>query len=243
MTTELGERATFAAAAATQRDELRALFGELQEPRDHPTSAWLDRLELTLGRFADLVAQGGSQALLTTAELAEARGHVITALRASRGDAPLADRVSDAMLAMEAVRHVFRDAADEQRPGPQTRTSTLTADLEQWLPSISTAELAELLGVTPKTLQRWRTLDEPASNDRLLLVHRLAAILARSWTPAGVVAWFDRPRDSLNGETPRALLEDPARQGALIELALRTLEPGGRRANAVLGGVSGSRLG
>lgn len=218
--TAIDERESLAAATATQRDELRALFGELEEPRDRPTDAWLDRLQQTLDRFADLVDKGGSHDLLTTAELAEARGHVITALRAIRGDAPLVDRMSDAMLAMEAVRHVFRDAADEQRPGPATCTSTLTADLERWLPSISTAQLAELLGVTPKTLQRWRMAEEPVSNDRLLLVHRLTAILARSWTPAGVLAWFDRGRDALGGLAPRTLLDDPTQQGALLELAL-----------------------
>ncbi|MFT4036357.1 MAG: hypothetical protein QM679_12360 [Patulibacter sp.] len=221
MATKAPDRTSLAEATATTRDNLRALFRELPEPRNTPTPAWTARVNVTLDRFADLVEQGGSADLLTSRELAEAQRHVIAALRVKdRSELSLADQMSQVMLAMEAVRHVFRDASDEQRPGPDTRTSTLMADLSQWLPSISHTDLAALLDVTTKTLQRWSRDDSPPTNDRLLIVHRLVAVLSRSWTPAGVLAWFDRPRTQLQGATPRKLLNDPARQHELIELAL-----------------------
>jgi type VI secretion system protein ImpL len=38
------------------------------------------------------------------------------------------------------------------------------------------------------------------------VVARLVAILEHSWTPAGIVAWFHRPRRDLGGRTPLAVL-------------------------------------
>ncbi|HEX2161523.1 MAG TPA: hypothetical protein VHF88_06855, partial [Thermoleophilaceae bacterium] len=57
------------------------------------------------------------------------------------------------------------------------------------------------------------------ADPRLTLVARLVSILRHAWTPAGVVAWFDRPRRELDGRAPRELLDDPANERILIATA------------------------
>lgn len=90
--------------------------------------------------------------------------------------------------------------------------------LEAWLPSVGGADLAAMLGQSVRQVQRRRLADAPASS-REQLVARLVAILRHSWTDAGVVAWFHRPRADLGGAAPLELLDDPDQERGLLTVA------------------------
>lgn len=136
----------------------------------------------------------------------------------------LADR---ALIETEAVRHVVRDLLDEQPPASLRDAGQTLGLLEQWLPGLGVRELAELLGVSVRQLQR-RRQDGGDSTPRMQLVARLVALLRHGWTDQGVYAWFQRPRADLGGRSPIAALDDPDAERRLLLLA---------RAGRVQGGL------
>jgi len=92
------------------------------------------------------------------------------------------------------------------------------------LRSVETQEVARLLGVSAKTVSQWRggkvsTIKK--SPERVVLVAQLVRYLQSTWTPHGVLAWFEAPREQLDGASPRALIdsEDPDAWLRLRELA------------------------
>jgi hypothetical protein len=117
---------------------------------------------------------------------------------------------------LEAIRHVLRDLLQEQPPEALRQSaSEIIALLESWLPTISSKDLARLLGYSARQLQRRRGEAASASSREQLLA-RLVAILRHAWTDAGVVAWFDRPRPELAGLAPLDLLKDPSHEHDLL---------------------------
>lgn len=137
------------------------------------------------------------------------------------------DAADHYLLGLETVRHIVRDALDEQRPEAlRRRADEIIAMLEAWLPSAGVVELAELLGGSVRQLQRRRSADRPASA-REQLVARLVATLRHSWTDAGVVAWFHRPRADLDGAAPIERLGDPAFERELLMAAKSGRAQGG----------------
>jgi transcriptional regulator with XRE-family HTH domain len=115
------------------------------------------------------------------------------------------DTIDELLLATERVRHVIRDALDERAGGGDGDTAAVMARLDERLPGVTRDDLAGIVGVDRRTLSRWRSSGAPPGG-RLRLVARLVAILEHSWTPAGIVAWFHRPRRDLGGRTPLAVL-------------------------------------
>jgi transcriptional regulator with XRE-family HTH domain len=116
------------------------------------------------------------------------------------------DTIDRLVLAVERVRHVIRDALDERVDGDgDGDTAAVVARLDERLPGVTRDDLAGIVGVDRRTLSRWRASAAPPG-ERLRLVARLVAILGHSWTPAGIVAWFHRPRRDLGGRTPLAVL-------------------------------------
>jgi uncharacterized protein (DUF2384 family) len=138
------------------------------------------------------------------------------------------DAADEYLIELEAIRHVLRDLLQEQHPQALRREARETiALLEEWLPNVAVSEVAELLGLSVRQLQRRRHDRGPATS-REQLVARLAAILRHAWTDAGVVAWFHRPRHDLDGHSPIELLADPDRERDLLVAA---------RSGRVQGGV------
>lgn len=138
------------------------------------------------------------------------------------------DAADSYLIDLEAIRHVFRDLLEEQRPESLRREAQeLVALIEGWLPDVSVQDRADLLGFTPRQLQRRRHDNAPATS-REQLVARLIAILRGGWTDAGVMAWFRRPRAELHGAAPIDLLADPSQEPALLLSA---------RAGRVQGGI------
>jgi hypothetical protein len=140
---------------------------------------------------------------------------VNTAMNADPDDL---DRFEAALIGIERVRHVVRDALDEFVGGASADRRRLLHELEQSLPGIHQTDLAKLLNVDPRTVRRWGK--EPGDPDhRLQLVARLVAVLRHAWTPKGILAWFHRPRRDLDGKAPIDLLDDPGSERSLLSTA------------------------
>jgi uncharacterized protein (DUF2384 family) len=153
---------------------------------------------------------------------------LLSVLTLDRESLSVLDAADQYLIDLEAIRHVLRDLLQEQHPRVlRERADETVALLEEWLPNLSVAELAELLGLSMRQLQRRRHDDGPASS-REQLVARLVAILRNAWTDAGVFAWFKRPRADFGDRAPIELLGDPNSERSLLVAA---------RAGRVQGGV------
>ena len=145
----------------------------------------------------------------------EIRRRLIEVLTLPTEDVPLLDIADKALLEAEAIRHVVRDVLDEQPPTRLRDARSVVTLIEEWLPDLSVRQLAEILGVSERQIQR-RRHEGGASTHRMQLVARLVAILRHAWTDQGVYAWFTRPRSELNDMTPLELLDDPGSERALV---------------------------
>lgn len=179
----------------------------------------LNRLSATLRQLV-AAANEGLVPPLDPETSNELRRRLLTLVTINPGDgrAPL-DIADAALMEAEAIRHIVRDVLDG-RPPAGTSTREQLAQLDTWLPRVSVTQLAQLLGVDRRTVTRMRA-DDGAPTARLELVWRLVALLHRSWTDEGVVAWFGRPRAELAGKTPLELLGDHAYEQDLTDLARR----------------------
>lgn len=124
----------------------------------------------------------------------------------------LADR---ALIEAEAVRHIMRDLLQEQPPVELRDAAAVVKLLEQWLPGLTVQQIAELLGISTRQLQR-RRQEGGSGGSRMQIVARLVAILRHGWTDQGVYAWFHRQRRELEGHAPIELLDDPASERGLL---------------------------
>jgi hypothetical protein len=118
------------------------------------------------------------------------------------------------------VRHIVRDLLQEQPPVALRDSAAVIALLEEWLPTLTVRQVAELVGVSERQLQR-RRREQGKSTPRMQLVARLVAILRHAWTDQGVYAWFHRERAEFGGVVPIDLVDDPANERALL-LAARS---------------------
>jgi len=128
------------------------------------------------------------------------------------------DVADKALMETEAVRHIFRDVLQEQPPAELRDAGALLCLLEGWVPDLTVRQLAELLGMSERALQRRRS-QGGTSTSRAQIVARLIAILRHGWTDQGVYAWFHRPRPGLGDQTPIALLDDPSMERELVAAA------------------------
>lgn len=141
---------------------------------------------------------------------------LIAILTSEPGEGAVLDAADQYLMDLEAIRHVLRDLLEEQQPQLLRKDSTeIIALVEGWLPSASVGDLAALLGLSVRQLQR-RRHDVGVASSREQLVARLVASLRHAWTDAGVFAWFGRPRDDLGGKAPIQLLDDPQGERALL---------------------------
>lgn len=144
----------------------------------------------------------------------------IAALLALQADRET-DRVAAVEVAIEALRDVLHDIAEsapvgDDRPGDE---------LGLWLKEAtggSTAELAELLGVSKRTFERWLVRSsEPRGDDamRLRLAARIVNQLRHAMTGRGVLRWFGVAMPELGGRAPRELLAEPQAAATLTGIA------------------------
>lgn len=138
--------------------------------------------------------------------------------RATHGHHDDLDRFEQILLGIERIRQVIRDALDEFVGGANADRRRLMNAIEECLPGVKQSDLADVLGIDPRTVRRWGS--EPgAPEHRLVVVARLVSVLRHAWTPAGVMAWFHRPRRDLEGAVPIDLISDPGAERALMSAA------------------------
>lgn len=204
----------------TKVEEVKTAFEEaLDEVTAHPEidGSAQKRLADVSRRLTELKPQ------LETADLSyEQRATLYSALvdvtNAMNADPGDLDRFEAALVGIERVRHVIRDALDEFVGGASADRRRLLHELERSLPGVRQIDIAELVAVDPRTIRRWT--NEPGEPDhRLQLVARLVAVLQHAWTPKGVLAWFRRPRRGLGDKAPVQLLDDPAAERSLLSEA------------------------
>ncbi len=176
--------------------------GELDE-------AYAERFKETNKRLFDLNDRLNPEDFDPEA-LAEIRDRIIrwiAALEEFDRDQPL-DRIDYFLVHAEAIRHIIRDALDAHVDGAGHDSREILANLQTWLPRTRQSSLAELVGISTRQLQRWRK-EGGKPTRRLQSVARLIALLRRAWHEEGILAWFYRPHNDLEGRAPIEVLEDP----------------------------------
>ncbi|MDQ3757303.1 MAG: MbcA/ParS/Xre antitoxin family protein [Actinomycetota bacterium] len=127
-------------------------------------------------------------------------------------------------IGLEQIRQALAYILEEEptsdiRPLDEiARWLTHTLDTRQ-------ADVAEVLGVSTRTLHRWCTGASSASGAeaaRLRLVARLVSNLRHAMTPSGALLWLREPHPDLGGRAPAELLDDIGAYSMLVRLAART---------------------
>lgn len=154
-------------------------------------------------------------------QVAEIRGDLLAIVQSVLShdpDRPL-DSYEQALLGLEAIRHVIRDALD-QHPAGEHDAVALIERIEHTLPRVGRRELARLLATSERSVQRILASPKPIEpSRRLLLIARLVELLRRGWTAEGVVAWLARPRPALDGASVLDVIDDPTREQDVMMLA------------------------
>jgi uncharacterized protein (DUF2384 family) len=157
--------------------------------------------------------------------LVAAQRALIGALRALDSDDPVWAR-KQMRIRLEQIRQVYRDLAE----GDAVYEDRSAKQVIQWLASVldtPQARLAELLGVSTRTLQRWISDSDPSGPDgddarRIRVIARAANHLRHSLTGPGVVGWFGSPNRQIDGRRPIELLSDFESTNQLATLAAST---------------------
>ena len=129
-------------------------------------------------------------------------------------------------IRLEQLRQVYRDLAE----GEAVYEERSAKEVAQWLADVldvSQARLAELIGISTRTFQRWVSDADsvgPEGEDarRVRVIARAANHLRHALTGPGVVHWFEAPNPQLDGRRPLDLLDDPDGASRLSTLAAST---------------------
>jgi uncharacterized protein (DUF2384 family) len=133
----------------------------------------------------------------------------------------VAEQRRDVRVALEQFRHALRDIVENQ---PYNDGAAIRDVLARTAETVVAPQknLAELLGVSVRQLQRWLAADgsEPAGDDaaRIRAVAQVVNQLRHTFTGPGVLAWFYR-RHPVLGERPVDLLNDPLRYPEVLSAA------------------------
>lgn len=152
----------------------------------------------------------------------EMRGYILNALRAllqvpdASSEEQARRLAAEALVELEATRHILRDAVDHEplRTArhvchPALSRADAVRHVNQWLPALSREQQAELLGVDPRSLARWREETDKPATWRVEMTVELAGIVRHSWTDEGVFRWFLRAHPVLDGRRPIDVLATP----------------------------------
>lgn len=150
---------------------------------------------------------------------------VIAALRAFDNPDPAHAR-REVRVRLEQLRQVYRDLADA-RPIYEDRPAKALA---QWLAAtldVPQSRLAELLGVSSRTFQRWVSesdVIEPQGDEarRVQVVANVVSHLRHALTGRGAIDWFQHAHLMAGGRSPAELLDDPSALPELTRLAAST---------------------
>jgi len=126
-------------------------------------------------------------------------------------------------MALDSLAQAFSSIAEDQLVSDDRTGKELVA----WLVATTEtpqAQIAQLIGVSPRQFQRWLSSSESASPEgtdlrRVRAIARIVNQLRFSLTPAGVVEWFSWRSPELGRKRPLDLLDKPAQLPRLIGLA------------------------
>lgn len=129
-------------------------------------------------------------------------------------------------LPLERTRQALRDLLDERHVAQDVPSK----EIARWLVDVAEVpqhDIAVLLGVAPRTLQRWISAAEPAKptgddETRVRTLARIVDQLRWSMTPTGVIRWLRQPHPALEGRRPCDLLTEPGAYSELARLAAAT---------------------
>jgi transcriptional regulator with XRE-family HTH domain len=182
-------------------DEVRALVISLPSRlrADTPTNALAGDPYLSESAYAG--AARAAAALLDTDERAKRR---------------------EVRLALEQVRQALRDLLEHRPVDEDVPADQVAAWLENTL-GLPQQQLADLVGTSVRTWQRWLTgtTPDPAQALRLRRIARLTMHLRHALTGPGVAGWFTRQHPLIKGGggSPIELLADPDGYQRLLALA------------------------
>jgi hypothetical protein len=127
----------------------------------------------------------------------------------------------DLRVALEQVRHALRDIVDGQSAAENTPVDEVLEDLVATL-RVPQPELACLLGISTRQLQRWLAGSGAAPSGheeaRIRMVAQLVGQLRHVYTAQGVPAWFDYRGPGMKA-APLELLDDPINFPELLAAA------------------------
>lgn len=135
---------------------------------------------------------------------------------------------TQARLAVERLRQALNDIAEAADVGSTRDPAEVVAWIEQLAPDAPAAQLGALVGVSDRTWQRWvsetgvRNGPSGEHADRVRVLAQALAHLRHSYTPAGCLAWLERPNPQLDGQRPADVLADDLRARDAIDLAAGT---------------------
>lgn len=218
MATFAGERDELQQFGVVVEEWAEKLLAQLREA--HLPDDYVQRWRQTASRLSDAIERSVPPSL-DSEHVAEIRGELLAILRKGLEDdqgEPL-NYLESALLHLEAIRHIVRDALDQHVLDEQD-ARLIVRGLETALPRVGRKELGRLIGVSDRSIQRILAETAPVEPQRrMLLVARLVELLQRGWTPEGVVAWFSRPRGELDGKTVLETIDDPNYEQAIFALA------------------------
>lgn len=84
------------------------------------------------------------------------------------------------------------------------------------LQGVEAQRVAKLLGVSPKTVSQWRggkVATIKKAPGRVVFVAQIIRYLQSTWTPHGILAWFETPRQQLDGKAPLQLIDSENAEG------------------------------
>ena len=125
--------------------------------------------------------------------------------------------------ALEQIRQALRDLRSEA-PVADDRPAK---DIVSWLDDVLDApqrEVAELLGTSARTYQRWLSDSDdaaPSGEDarRVRVLARVVQHLRHVWTGPGVLMWLRAPHPALDDQSPLSVLASPERTIELLGAA------------------------
>jgi len=199
------------------RGELEAAAGDAEVPGMDPeyVGRWIETARrLSVQVSNDLPPQLELEAV---AEIRKIIINLLDGLEHVDPARPL-DAIDRFFVGSEAVRHIIRDALDERVGCREDDARALVAYLKQALPRITQADQARLAGISTRHLQRLGK-EGGAPPRQLVLAVRLVKLVRYVWNPEGVIAWFHRERNELDGHAPIDLAGDPGFERMLLRLA------------------------
>lgn len=207
----------------TLESDLGALLEEVNRAtRDLQSSATVPAdVEDLVYRLADATHADRPRLLETDPYLlTQLYASIVTADKAMRSEDEHVRR-NEVRVALEGVRHALRDILENRPFSDDLPVADVLVRLVDAM-SLTQGEIAGLLGVSTRQLQRWlkREGAGPAGADeaRIRVVARLVNQLRHVFTAPGTAAWFERVHPLL-GEAPLDLLDDPMRFPELVAVA------------------------